>query len=341
MLPKRIFSQLNIGGVKIDAPVFLAPLAGITDRSYRQICREIGAGMVFTEMISADALIRDSEKSWNLALFKEEERPIGIQLFSHDPQTLGQAAALVETLQPDVIDINFGCPVRKVVRRGAGAGFMENLGGIAEAVRQVVANTKSPITVKLRSGPTADNITAVEAARRAEAEGASAITVHARTTSQVFRGKADWEVIHQVKAAVNIPVIGNGDIAIPDDMLEMFDQTGCDAVMIGRGCYGNPWIFSACKAVLENREWQPPEAEEKWRLIKTHLERVYADRGTHVGVREMRKHLGWYSKGLPGATQFRARVFQMENPEEVIKTCEQFFLRKNFSLEPEPWMKTR
>ncbi len=319
---------MKIGEILIDIPVLLAPLAGITDRSFRSVCRRLGAGMVFSEMISAEAVGHNSAKTWNLATFDQEERPIGLQIFSHDPETLAQATAQLEDLKPDAFDLNFGCPVKKVVRRGAGAGFLEDLERLTTAVQWVVDATRRPVTVKLRSGPSHDRLNAVEVAQRSQEAGASAVTVHARTTSQGFRGRADWDIIARVKKAVTIPVIGNGDIRSPDDMMRMLEQTGCDAVMIGRGCLGNPWLFDACRAALQGETWQPPDAAARWPVIEHHLVSAFADKGEYVGVREMRKHLGWYSKGMPGAAQFRASVFYLEDPEEVIETSRQFFLHQ-------------
>lgn len=323
-----ILPPIKIGDLVIEIPVLLAPLAGIADRTFRSICRRFGAGMVFSEMISAEAVGHNSAKTWNLATFRQEERPIGLQLFSHDPETLAQAATQLEELDPDAFDLNFGCPVRKVVRRGAGAGFLEDLERLSTAVRWVVQSTKRPVTVKLRSGPTHDRLNAVEAARRAQDEGASAVTVHARTASQVFRGRANWDIIAKVKESVSIPVIGNGDVQCPADVISMRDQTGCDAVMIGRGCLGNPWIFAECKTALCGESWIAPQPSQRWAVIEEHLLNVFADKGDFVGVREMRKHLGWYSRGMPGAAQFRAEVFHMENPDDVIETCRQFFINQ-------------
>ncbi|TKJ41240.1 tRNA dihydrouridine synthase DusB [candidate division LCP-89 bacterium B3_LCP] len=316
----------------MEFPVMLAPLAGITDRSFRSICRRLGAGMVFTEMVSSEAIEHNSAKSWNLATFSKSEHPVGIQIFSHDPETLARSASSVEELKPDAIDLNFGCPVRKVVKRGAGAGFLEDLEGLSTAVRWVVQSVKTPVTVKIRSGPSVDRIVAVEAAKRAETEGAVAVTVHPRTTKQAFKGKADWKIIAQVKEAVSIPVIGNGDVIAPQDVLQMRDQTGCDAVMIGRGSLGNPWIFSACRAVLKGEPWQTPDTAERWDVIREHYSLMIVDKGDFIGVREMRKHLGWYSRGLSGAAELRAKVFRLEDPEEVLNICQKFFLNPKSEL---------
>lgn len=316
----------------------LAPLAGISDSPFRLICRRAGAGMVFSEMVSAEGLLRNISKSWEITRFQEEERPIGVQLFSHDPTALAEAAARLDSVadRPDALDLNFGCPVRKVVRRGAGAGFMESPGRIGEAVRAVGRSVSIPVWVKLRSGASADRLTAVEAARAAEGEGAAAVTVHARTASQIFKGKADWKIIAAVKAAIKIPVIGNGDVSSPDDMLRMFVETNCDGVMIGRGSLGNPWIFSVCRAKLTGEEWKPPTPSQVWDLIENHYLSVIAFAGPKRGTKEMRKHLGWYSRSLKGAAQFRAGVMRLDDPQEVLAISSDFFLNdKNYSQLPE------
>lgn len=323
-----ILPPLKIGETIIDVPIFLAPLAGITDRSFRAICRQAGAGMVFTEMVSAEAIQRGSAKSLNLAAFQPGERPIGIQLFSHDPQALADAATRLEALNPDAFDLNFGCPVRKVMRRGAGAGFLKDINRLSVAIRAVVNATSKPVTVKLRSGAAANSITAIEAAGRAEDEGVAVITVHARTADQGFKGRANWDVIAQIKDAVNIPVVGNGDITSGEEMLAMLKQTGCDGVMIGRGTLGNPWIFAECRAALNDRPWQEPDWRQKWILVEEHLQRAFVEKGAHLGVREMRKHLGWYSKAIPGAAQFRAHVFRLDDPRAVLDVSREFFLNQ-------------
>lgn len=280
---------------------------------------------MYTELVSAEGVHYKQSKTLKLAQFYSEERPIGIQLFSHDPAMLGEAAKRLDELEPDLFDLNFGCPVKKVVKRGAGAGFLEDLPRLSEAVRAVIAATRRPVTVKIRSGPSENNLNAVEAAQRAETEGAAAITVHGRTTAQGFKGKADWSTIAAVKQAVKIPVIGNGDVASPADMLCMLAETGCDAVMIGRGALGYPWLFSDCVDTLLGKAVHLRTPGEKWKLIEAHLNAAYADK-KEVGVREMRKHLGWYSRGLRGAAQFRATVFRIDDPEQALNTARTFFL---------------
>ena len=288
--------------------------------------------MVFSEMISAEAVLHKSSKTRDLVSFRSKERPIGLQLFSHDPEALGDAVTCLEESNPDAFDLNFGCPARKVVQRRAGASFLEDPKRLSMAVQRVVRNSRRPVLVKLRSGPSPDRLTAVEAAQRAQDEGASAITVHARTTKQGFQGKADWDIITKVKKAVNIPVIGNGDIFCAEDMLLMHEQTGCDAVMIGRGALGNPWIFDECRSALQSKPWRPPSPLQIWTTIEKHIQSVIADKGENIGIREMRKHLGWYSKGLPGSAQFRSQVFRMNDPRAVLKTTREFFKNQNLAV---------
>ena len=317
--------QLKIGSLQLEAPVLLAPLANISDSPFRQICRRQGAALVYTEMVSAPGIVRNSKKTWNLARFTPLERPTGIQIFGSDVNVLAEAARRLDELSPDLIDLNFGCPAKKILKSRAGASFMEDPTRVAVAVRSLVSGSTRPVSVKLRSGPDAQRLTVVEAACCAEGEGAAAITVHARTTKQGFGGRADWDVIARVKAAVRIPVIGNGDVLTSDDMLRMFQQTGCDGVMIGRGALGNPWIFAACRAALEGRDWCRPEAAQIWSDIENHYLAALNLRGPWA-VREMRKHLAWYSKGLDGSADFRARVFRVDDPDEALKISREFFL---------------
>ena len=317
--------QLKIGSLQLEAPVVLAPLANISDGPFRQACRRQGAALVYTEMVSAPGIVRNSKKTWNLAKFTPLERPIGVQIFGSDADVLAEAARRLDELSPDLIDLNFGCPARKILKSRAGASFMEDPARVAVAVRSLASGSSRPVSVKLRSGPDAQRLTVVEAARCAEAEGAAAITVHARTTKQGFSGRADWDVIAQVKAAVRIPVIGNGDVLTADDMLRMFKQTGCDGVMIGRGALGNPWIFAACRAAVEGCEWSRPEPAQIWFHIESHYLEALKARGPWA-VREMRKHLAWYSKGLDGSADYRARVFRADDPDEALKISREFFL---------------
>jgi tRNA-dihydrouridine synthase B len=320
-----ILPKIKIGELQFDSPIFLAPLAGITDHAFRLICRHAGAGMVYTELISAEGVRYTAAKTMRLAEFHPDERPLGIQIFSHSPVALAEAAKKLEVLEPDLFDLNFGCPVKKVVKRGAGAGFMGDLPRLSEAVSLVVKATHYPVTVKMRSGPSDSDVNAVEAAQRSEDAGAAAVTVHGRTTAQGFKGKADWSIIARVKEAVKIPVIGNGDVNTPDDMQRMFSETGCDAVMIGRGILGNPWLFSDCLAALNHQPILPLSLKQKWELIELHLSAAYADKKAQ-GVREMRKHLGWYSRGMKGAAAFRATIFRIDDPQLALETARAFFL---------------
>ena len=282
--------------------------------------------MVFTEMVSAEGVLRASEKTWNLARFQQAERPIGIQLFTHDPVVMSEAAARLEELEPDVFDINCGCPVRKVVRRGAGAGFMESPERIAEAVHAVMNVVHRPVTVKFRTGPDAGNLTVLEAARLAQEEGAAAVTIHGRTTAQGFKGKADWAVIAQVKSALRIPVIGNGDVFTAEDAQRMMEQTGCDGVMVGRGCLGNPWIFAECAARFRNEKPPGLSPEKIWADIEFHYQNMIEQKRFR-GILEMRKHLGWYCKGFPGAADFRRKVLSLNDAREVLDYARDYFLK--------------
>ena len=299
--------------------VALAPVAGITNSIYRRICKRFGADYAVTELVSSEALGRDSLRSYDLARFTTAERPVAVQIFGGDPENMGRAAVLVGELGPDAIDINMGCPARKVVRNAGGSDLLRDLPRLARVVRAVVGQSNVPVSVKIRAGWDEGSINAVEAARIIEAEGAQWITVHPRTRKQGFGGAARWEIIGAVKDAVRIPVIGNGDIVRPHDALRMFEQTGCDSVMIGRGSFGYPWIFAQVKTLLAGGApaWPDAHARVEMALENLRLELAEADGPALHVVRRMRKHLAWYVADLPGSKELRTRIFGADTYDEV------------------------
>lgn len=308
----------RIGALDIEGKLVLAPMAGITDSPFRSLCKEYGAALVFTEMVSADALIRESPKSHRLLFFEDEGRPIGIQLFGSDPEVMAEAARIAATWSPDLMDLNFGCPVRRVVRRMAGAALMKTPDLLGRIVRAVVDAVDLPVTAKIRSGWSPSQLNAVEVARVAEDNGIVAVAVHARTRSMQFSGRADWRVIHQVKGGVSIPVIGNGDVRTPEDARRMIEETGCDLVMIGRGAMGNPWIFRHGERLLCANEILPePSKRERIELCIRHMRKVVLLRGEHTGVREMRKHLVAYTRGMRDGAALRRELMGLTRTEDV------------------------
>lgn len=317
--------RVYIGSVPIEGPAILAPMAGITDHPFRMIAREMGAAAVLTEMVSADGLVRNNEKSAPLLRFEEVERPVGVQLFGSDPEIMAQGARLTAERRPDWIDLNFGCPVRKVVKRNAGSRLMrdpERLGRIVEAVVKAVA---LPVTAKIRSGWGSEEINAVEVAQIAQEKGAKAITIHPRTQQMGFSGTADWRIIAELKSAVDIPIIGNGDIWKPEDARRMLEETGCDRVMVARGARGNPWIFKRTNALLETGETPPaPDLSERIALCLRHLHLMVIEHGELSGVRRMRKHIVWYTKELQGGSALRQAIFGLESAAEVEATLQAY-----------------
>ncbi len=316
---------MNIANLLIDHPVLLAPLAGITDSVFRQLAREYGAGLVFTEMISAQGLIHGGLKTFQMMEFTQQERPIGVQLFGSDPGAMARATEIAARGQPDLIDINFGCPARKVVGHHAGSALLKDLDLLERIVSSVVAAAGRPVTVKIRSGWDRRSIVAVEVARLCACCGAAAITVHPRTRLQGFSGQAEWSLIAEVKKAVDIPVIGNGDIRHPEDGLRMVRETGCDAVMIGRGALGNPWLLRRTADLLTGTSPGPgPTMDDRIELCLRHARRQVAERGHSVGIRQMRKHFGWYTRGFPGAARLRGKLVTLERMEDVEETLSEY-----------------
>jgi tRNA-dihydrouridine synthase B len=312
--------------------IILAPMAGISDLPFRLIMRRFGAGLAFTEMVSANGLIRAGQKTRELLVSTPEDRPLGIQLFGDDPQVLAKAARSID-LDGDLLDLNLGCPVKKVVRSGAGSALMRDGLRVARIVAAVKKVSSLPLTVKLRSGWDHQSVNYLEIARIAVNEGADAITLHPRTRSQVFSGKADWQQITRLKAAISVPVIGSGDIVQPEDALAMLEQTGCDGVMIGRGAYGNPWLIRNILALMDGGKPVTPAPLERLEVFRQHLELFIDHFGPEKALFDMRKHLSWYARGLPGAANFRARINQTSSLEDLRKLTDTFFLAAKESLE--------
>ena len=312
--------------IPITNPAFLAPMAGLTDQPFRRICKRLGAGFLFGEFVSADGLVYESRKTFDLLDFLEEEHPFAVQIFGSDPGIMARAAKIVHRFNPNVLDINYGCPVKKVVKRGAGAALLRNLDRLETIAKAVVDVSEIPVTAKIRIGWSKDEIVAVEAAQRLERAGIQAITVHARTQTMGYSGRAVWSVIADVKRAVSIPVLGNGDIWKASDAIKMLQETGCDFVMVGRGAIGNPWIFREIGALLNNeRENLPPTLREKGEICLQHFGWALEFYGLQKGVFEMRKHLAAYTKGLPGASRFRTRLMRLTQPETIVREIEIFF----------------
>lgn len=313
-----------IGSLTLKNRVFLAPMAGITNLPMRIIARAEGASLTFTEMVSVNGLTREGQKSFELLKTTPEDRPIGMQLFGDEPEMLAEAARLVEGYG-ELIDINMGCPVKKVVGTGAGSALMKDPLKVARIVRSVRQATKLPFTIKIRTGWVCGDDTFLEVGRIAQEEGCDAITLHPRSRAQMFEGTANWDKIGELKSALTIPVIGSGDLFSADDVVRMLDKTGCDAVMVARGAMGNPWLFREALALLAGEEPMSPTVAERLALARRHFELFTEFAGGRVALMEMRKHLSWYSKGLPGAAQFRAAVNRIETAAELVGAMEEFF----------------
>lgn len=310
--------KLKIGSVELPNPVILAPMAGVSDLPFRLLCREQGAGLVCMEMVSAKAIAYHNRNTERLMEINDREHPVSLQLFGSEPDLMAEIAAQIEDKPFDILDINMGCPVPKIVGNGEGSALMKNPKLIEEIITKVSRAIKKPLTVKFRKGFDDDHVNAVEIAKIAEASGAAAVAVHGRTREQFYSGTADWEIIRQVKEAVYIPVIGNGDVDSPEKAKALLDSTGCDGVMIGRAARGNPWLFHRVAEYLETGKLlDKPSGEEIKAMMLRHARMQVACKGDYTGIREMRKHISWYTTGLPGSAKLRGKINSVESLQEM------------------------
>lgn len=318
----------KIGNIDIKNRIVLAPMAGISNTSYRKIIKEMGAGLIYAEMVSDKALCFSNEKTFDLLKMSEEERPIAQQIFGSDKESFVKAAQIIEEkMRPDIIDINMGCPVPKVaVRAQAGSALLKNPDKVYEIVSSVVKAVNVPVTVKIRSGWDEKNINAVEIAKKCEEAGASAITIHGRTRAQGYSGKADWNIIKQVKEAVKIPVIGNGDVTSCYDAKKMIDETGVDAVMIGRGVLGNPWLIKECVDYLNDGK-EPEEVSfvDKVQMMRKHYELLAQDKCEKLALLEIRSHIIWYLKGMPQSKEIKNKICQSKTTEDMFNIIDEYY----------------
>lgn len=316
--------KLKIGNVTLKNNILLAPMAGITNLPFRIICEKFNPGLVCTEMVSSKGLFYHDEKTKLLLNMENEARPVAAQIFGNDIQAMSIAAKGVSNLA-NIVDINMGCPAPKVVKNGDGSKLMLNLELAGSIIEAVVKSSKVPVTIKMRKGWDDDHIVAVELAKIAEAKGAAAITIHGRTREEYYTGTADWNAIKEVKQAVSIPVIGNGDVKTPEDAKKMIEQTGADGIMIGRGAIGNPWIFREIQEYLESKEITKVTNQEKLELILEHIQLQVMYLGENTGIKEMRKHLSYYLKNLPNAAGIRQKVNQIETKQELEACLIEYF----------------
>lgn len=315
--------------MQFERGVFLAPMEDVTERPFRRICRRLGADLVYTEFVSSEALIRQIAKIHGKIRLADDEHPVGIQLYGNREEALVEAARLSEAVGPDLIDINFGCPAKKVACKGAGAGLLREPDLLVNLASSVVRSVNLPVTVKTRLGWDSSSIIIADLARRLEDVGVAAIAIHARTRQQGYKGAAAWEWIASVKRAVSIPVIGNGDVRSPQDAVRMLDSTGCDAVMIGRAAIGNPWIFRRTRALLDTGvDPGPPSLGEQIEIYLELLGDSVSEKGERTGVLEMRSHLGMILRGLPGVAEVRARALQQTSVEGVRQTLDSFLAER-------------